>query len=195
MKKGHVCPWWWCFTFDNPLRRLFHNPDTILSPYIRPGFTVVDIGPGMGFFTMAMCRLVGKKGKVIAADVQQKMLDGVMRRARRYGLTGPMKTVRCSPGDLRVREKADFILAFWMVHEVPERERFLRQVAGLLKPEGRFLMVEPRLHVRKGAFDITVEEAKAAGLRLEGTPGIALSRSALFALSKAEAGKARVSQG
>ena len=166
MSKGHVCPWWCCFTFDNPLRRLFHNPERILSPYIRPGFTVVDIGPGMGFFTIAMCRLVGKEGRVIAADVQQKMLDGVMRRARRYGLTGRLETVRSTPGDLGVSEKADFVLAFWMVHEVPDRERFLGQVAGLLKPEGRFLLVEPHLHVRKTAFDATLREAKTAGLRL-----------------------------
>ncbi len=181
MREGRVCPWWCCFTFDNPLRRFFHNPEAILSPYIRPGFTVVDIGPGMGFFTIAMCRLVGKEGRVIAADVQQKMLDGVMRRALRSGLTDRLETVQSLPGDLRVSEKADFVLAFWMVHETPDRGRFLGQVAGLLKPEGRFLLVEPGLHVRKRAFDITVGEAKTAGLRLIGAPKIALSRSALFA--------------
>jgi hypothetical protein len=69
-----------------------------------------------------------------------------------------------------------------MVHEVQGRERFLRQVTALLKPEGRFLLVEPHFHVRERVFDVTLEEAKTAGLRLIGAPGIALSRSALFAL-------------
>jgi 2-polyprenyl-3-methyl-5-hydroxy-6-metoxy-1,4-benzoquinol methylase len=182
MREGRICPWWCCFTIDNPLRRLFHNPERMLSPYIRPGFTVIDIGPGMGFFTIPMCRLVGTEGRVIAADVQQKMLDGVMRRARRHGLTNRLETVQSLPGDLGASEKADFVLAFWMVHEVQGRERFLRQVTALLKPEGRFLLVEPRLHVRERAFDVTLGEAKTAGLRLIGAPGIALSRSALFTL-------------
>jgi hypothetical protein len=32
VRDKHVCPWWCCFTFDNPIRRLFHNPVGILSP-------------------------------------------------------------------------------------------------------------------------------------------------------------------
>src|SRR5208283_385906 len=100
MREGRVCPWWCCFTFDNPLRRLFHDAEAMLSPYIRSGFTVIDIGPGMGFFTIPMCRMVGTEGRVIAADVQQKMLDGVIRRARRYGLTNRLETVQSLPGDL-----------------------------------------------------------------------------------------------
>ena len=45
----HVCPWWaaW-FTINNPLRRLAHNPQRILSPYLKPGMTVLDVGCGMG---------------------------------------------------------------------------------------------------------------------------------------------------
>ncbi len=192
MSGSRVCPWWCCFTFDNPLRRLFHNPDAILSPYIRPGFTVVDIGPGMGFFTLAMCRLVGKGGKAVAADVQQKMLDGIMRRARRSNLTGRLKTVRSTHSDVRVAEKADFVLAFWMVHETPDQKRFLSQIAALLKPKGKFLLVEPKLHVGRKAFGRTLQEAGAAGLTMEGTPRIALSRSALFAPSpKVKSGSGR----
>ena len=180
MNRAHVCPWWFCFTFDNPLRRLFHNPEAILSPYIRPGATAIDVGPGMGFFTVAMCRLAGKKGRVIAADLQQKMLDGVMRRVRRFGLADRLKTVRSTPADLRVSGKADFVLAFWMVHEAPDKKRFLGQIAALLKPKGRFLLAEPYVHVPKKAFELTLEAAKAAGLKMEGTPRIAFSRSALF---------------
>ncbi len=183
MSEGHVCPWWCCFTFDNPLRRLFHDPEKILSPYVRPGFTVIDIGPGMGFFTIPLCRLVEKEGRVIAVDLQQKMLDGIKRRARRYGLTDRLETVQSSSVDLGVGEKADFVLAFWMVHEVPERGRFLGQVAELLKPEGMFLLVEPKIHVGKTTFDATLDEAKTAGLRLTGAPKIALSRSALLTLA------------
>jgi hypothetical protein len=36
----HVCPWWGGYFIDNPLRRLFHNPEKIVGPYVQPGMTV-----------------------------------------------------------------------------------------------------------------------------------------------------------
>jgi ubiquinone/menaquinone biosynthesis C-methylase UbiE len=82
----HLCPWWLGYTFDNRLRRLFHNPQKILGTYIQPGATVADIGCGMGFFSIGMARIVGENGKVIAADLQKKMLDILMKRAARAGV-------------------------------------------------------------------------------------------------------------
>ena len=40
----HVCPWWGGYFIDNPLRRLFHNPEKIVGPYVQPGMTVMDVG-------------------------------------------------------------------------------------------------------------------------------------------------------
>ena len=39
------------------------------------GMTVLDVGCGMGFFSIGLAKLVGDKGCVIAADVQPKMLS------------------------------------------------------------------------------------------------------------------------
>jgi hypothetical protein len=46
----HVCPWWLCFTFDNAIRKIIHDPVKILSPYVHKGNTAIDIGSGMGCF-------------------------------------------------------------------------------------------------------------------------------------------------
>ena len=143
VRGDHVCPWWCCFTFDNPLRRLFHNPERIMSPYIRQGNTVIDIGPGMGYFTRAMCKLVGRKGRVVAIDIQQKMLDALAKRVARLGLADRLKTRLAGPKQFGVSDKADFILAFWMVHEVPDKQEFFRQVAHLLKPEESSFLSSP----------------------------------------------------
>jgi ubiquinone/menaquinone biosynthesis C-methylase UbiE len=180
MREPHVCPWWCCFTFDNPLRKLIHKPAAILSPYVRQGFTAVDIGPGMGYFTVELCRLVGTEGRVIAVDVQQKMLDATRRRAQRAGVADRLETRLSRGNSLDVEEGADFVLAFWMVHEVPDQGQFLDGVLKLLKPEGRFLLVEPYLHVSAKGFAKTVQKAVEAGLAVEETPSIAYSRSTLF---------------
>jgi ubiquinone/menaquinone biosynthesis C-methylase UbiE len=183
VRSEHVCPWWCCFTFDNPVRRLFHNPARIVSPYIRQGSTVIDIGPGMGYFTGAMCKLVGKKGRVIALDIQQRMLDALKKRVTRQGLSDRLKTHLAGPRQFGVHDKADFILAFWMVHEVPDKPEFFKQVAHLMKPGGKFLLAEPYLHVTKKGFSDTVRAATGAGLKVRETPSIFFSRTALFGLS------------
>ena len=38
----HVCTWWIAYTFDNPVRKLFHNPQKIFDAYIKKGMTVMD---------------------------------------------------------------------------------------------------------------------------------------------------------
>ena len=110
VRDKHVCPWWCCFTFDNPIRRLFHDPVGILSPYVGPGNTAIDIGPGMGFFTVAMCGLVGADGRVIAVDIQERMLESLSRRVRRRNLADRLETHLATPVGLGIASRADFIL-------------------------------------------------------------------------------------
>ena len=81
-----VCPWWVGYFLASPLRRLVHNPSTILRPFVSEGMTVFEPGPGMGYFTMELARLVGRSGRVVAIDVQPNMLAELRRRAGRAGL-------------------------------------------------------------------------------------------------------------
>jgi ubiquinone/menaquinone biosynthesis C-methylase UbiE len=180
LEQQCVCPSWFCFTFDNPVRRLLQNPERILKPHIKPGWTVLDVGPGMGYFTVPLAKLVGDKGKVIAADLQVKMLEGIRRRAKKAGVAGRIDFHLSQPDGIGVSEAVDFCLAFWMVHEVPDRERFVREIAACLKPGGLFLFVEPRVHVSKKSFNATLEIAKGAGLTLVEKPIVFFSYAALL---------------
>lgn len=175
--NDRVCPWWLCWSFDNHLRRLIHDPKRILKPHVTSGMRVVDIGCGMGHFTLGLARLVGPKGKVVAVDLQEKMLAALEKRAREAGLAGRIILHRCRPDRLGVEEPADFVLAFWMVHEVTDKPLFFDQVSALLKPGGRLLLVEPKLHVTRKGFAQTVALCRGAGFRLLGEPAIALSRA------------------
>ena len=177
----HVCPWWCCFTFDNFLRKLFHNSEEILRPYVVEGNTILDIGPGMGYFSIPLARLVGEKGKVIAADVQPEMLRALQKRAKKSGVEQQIMTHLCKGDSLGLNMKFDFILAFWMVHEVPTRLAFFKEIKSLLKLSGKFLLGEPILHVNQAMFEKTVKTAESVGLVLKEKPKISLSRSALFA--------------
>ncbi len=92
---GDVCPWGVGYFIDNPVRRLFHDPCKILGNYLNPGMTVMDIGCGMGFFSIAMAKMVGEKGRIIAVDPQPQMLDVLRKRARTAGVAERIQTHQC----------------------------------------------------------------------------------------------------
>lgn len=182
--EQHVCPWWLAYSFDNPVRRLLHPPKRLLAPWVRPGMTVLDLGCGLGHFSLGMARMVGPGGRVIAADLQERALTVVARRARRAGLADRITTRRCGPESCGVAGPVDFALAFWMLHETPSAEEFCRQIASALSPGGRFLVAEPAFHVAETAFDAELAAAARAGLKLIEQPRVRFSRAALFGRSR-----------
>jgi ubiquinone/menaquinone biosynthesis C-methylase UbiE len=177
---SHVCPWWGGFFLDNPLRRLLHNPEKIVGPYVKPGMTVMDVGCGMGLFSIAMARMVGDQGRVIAVDLQEKMLGVLRRRAEKAGVADRIETHKCEQNRLGVDVRADFALAFMMVHEVPDQWRLLGEIHGCLKPGGKLLLAEPKIHVSGKAFWQTVAVAKELGFRPIEEPRVHGCRAVVF---------------
>jgi ubiquinone/menaquinone biosynthesis C-methylase UbiE len=142
--------------------------------------TVVDIGCGMGYFTIGMARLTGQEGKVIAVDLQQRMLDALSRRSRKARVAERIVLHRCRKDELGVQEPVDFALAFWMAHEVPDKSRFFREILSFLKPRGRLLVAEPKVHVTKTSLERTVAACRDAGFLVLEEPRVALSRAVLM---------------
>jgi ubiquinone/menaquinone biosynthesis C-methylase UbiE len=182
MSGDHVCPWWMAYTFDNPLRRLIHNPEKILGDYVTEGMTVLDVGCGMGYFSLGLARIVGNTGKVISVDLQQKMLDILQKRASKAGLLHRIEPHICDADNLNVNTPVDFALAFWMVHEMPDPENFFGQVSSVLKPAGKLLYAEPSFHVPEKQFNEIRAAARKTGLQQINDLKIAFSRATLFTL-------------
>ena len=178
--KTRVCPWWGIHSFDNPLRQLVQNPERILGDLVRPGDRCLDVGCGYGYFTVALARLVGPTGSVVAVDIQPEMLKGVRRRAEAQHLTSRIQPCQADASGLRLEGVFDFALAFWMVHEVPDQKAVLAEICGSLKEGGRFLMVEPKLHVGPEDFRRTIEIAESVGFTSVEQRRIFFSRSLLM---------------
>ncbi len=180
--RTHVYPASRAALLDNWVRRLVHPPGRILRAYIRPGNVVLDIGCGSGFFARAMARMVGDAGRVIAVDLQEEMLRRVQESAKKEGLLPRIRlhTARADTLDLSARGCADFALAFYVVHEVPDAERLLQEIAALLVPGGRLLVVEPKGEVSATAFERMVQSAHSAGFRAAHRPKVLLSRAVVL---------------
>lgn len=178
-----VCHWWAGYFLASGLRRLVHDPATILRPFVSEGMTVVEPGPGMGFFTMELARLVGRRGRVVAIDVQPKMLAELRRRAAKAGLLHRIEA-RQGPGDGMglddLKGQVDFVLAFAVVHELPSAERFFAEVSAALTPGRRLLLAEPRFHVTEEEFSATLQMAGRNGFRVDSRPAIRWTRSAVL---------------
>jgi len=181
MVAHHICPAWLSFMLDARFRRLVHKPEKIIGEYLHPGDTAIDIGCGSGYFTLPMAKIVGEHGRIIAVDMQEKMLAKVEHKAGRLGLKGRVSFHPCSADNLGVEAKADFILAFYMVHETPSPRRFFAEVKGLLAEKGKILIVEPPFHVSRKKFAGMIAELEESGLRILSTPSGKGGRSVLAA--------------
>lgn len=178
-----VCPWWLGYWLLNPLRRLMHNPEKILAPFVTAGMTVLDVGPGMGFFSLPLARMAGPDGKVVCVDLQEKMLRALERRAAAAGLSDRIVTRICTPASLCLDDfsgKIDFALVFAVVHEVPDPANFFAELSGALKPGAFCLFAEPKGHVSVQEFEDSLAIAGQKGLRRVESPRIARSRAGLL---------------
>lgn len=161
-----VCPWWLGYLLASPIRRLLQNPENIVSQYVKPGMTVLEIGPGMGFFTLPMAHIVGPRGKIICPDIQEKMLGSLNRRTARAGLAERVVTKLSNSDSLNITEfagQADFALAFAVVHEIPDQKNLFRQISDTLKPGATLLISEPTGHVTPQAFDEMLQVTRNIG--------------------------------
>jgi len=186
--RADVCPHWLSGLLDNPLRRWLHDPDRLFAGLLSPGQTALDLGCGPGTFTLALAQMAGENGRVIALDLQAEMLERVRAKAERVGLLDRIRLHRCSQQALGLEPgvQADFALAFWMLHEVNDPERFLREVFALVRPGGSCLLVEPALHVSERVFQREVALAVAQGWLKAAEPAVRISRAVLLRKAREE---------
>jgi len=143
--------------------------------------TVLDFGCGPGFFTVTMAELVGPTGRVIAADLQEGMLKLLDSRIRGSLLESRITLHLCNSDYIGLNAAVDFILAFYVIHEIPDQHRWFREAVDLLRPNGLLLIVEPRpFHVSKADFHQTILAARTAGLTVTASPSVLLGRAALL---------------
>lgn len=178
-----ICPWWMGYIIDNPLRALWQKPERFLRQYVEPGSVCLDIGCGLGFFTLPMARCTGQNGAVHAVDLQEKMLSGLACRAQKTSLESIVQPRKCEFESLKLgdlAEQVDFALAGYMIHEAPDQPSLFAEVAQTLRPAGAFMILEPSAHVSQDAFIETLAFARQAGFATEEQPKFKGSKTALL---------------
>ncbi len=183
MAEEHVCPIWVGYLLASPLRKMAQNPDKILSKQVKPGMKVIDIGCAMGFFSLPLARIVGTEGSVVCIDLQEKMIKTLKKKADRAKLADIIETRMCTSDSLQINDltgQIDFALAFAVVHEVQDKEKFLTEIYRVLQQGGKLLIAEPKGHVSKENFRRLIETAQNIGFKIIEHPVIKRSHAVLL---------------
>ena len=163
----HVCPWWMGYLLASPIRRLVENPKQLLSPWVKPGDTVLDFGSAMGYHTIPAAKLVGPNGKVIAVDIQPRMLSSLRRRANRKKVSDRVITLLATQEDPNLSaldESVDFAIVLNVLHEASSPDRVVASISNSLKPGGKLLIAEPVGHTSRELRDYLFGLAGENGL-------------------------------
>jgi ubiquinone/menaquinone biosynthesis C-methylase UbiE len=179
--RNRVCPVALADSLDSRIRRWLQNPRKILAPFVREGMTVLDVGCGPGLFSIEMAQMVGANGRVIAADLQKGMLQKLSAKVEGTPLADRITLIECEKSRLNVADRVDFILAFFVVHEVPDKNSLFRELKSVLGDNGEMLLVEPKLfHVSRREFGLTTAVAEKNGLKAFEGPRVRFSWSAVL---------------
>jgi ubiquinone/menaquinone biosynthesis C-methylase UbiE len=163
-----VCPFWIGYLLINPLRKLFENPYKLLGKFIREGMIVMEPGSGMGYFTIPLAEMVGPSGKVIAIDIEPRMIAVLEKRATKAGMIERIDRRLCESDRLPIedlRESVDLAAVMHMLHETPDQGSFMEEMYHALKKDGKLFITEPRGHVSKQEFENSIALAKVHGFR------------------------------
>lgn len=178
--KHRVCPVKRAGSLDNRIRKWLQDPRRILGPYIKEGMVVLDVGCGPGFFSVDIAGMVGKSGRVIACDLQDGMLQKLRKKVEGTELEKRITLHKCEKDRLGLSDVVDFVLAFYVIHEIPNQEGFFREIQSILRPNGEVLIVEPPFHASKKEFDETIRIARDIGLVAVEGPRIFLNKVLLL---------------
>ncbi len=149
-----------------PERDEEEQPDRVVQALNIPkGATVVDLGAGVGYFTLRLAKQVGPRGRVLAVDIQQGMLDRLARNLDGKSINNVESILASADNPGLPLGEVDLVLVVDVYHELAHPEKTMEHVRRSLKPEGRVVLIE----YRKEDPDIpihplhkmTVEEVRA----------------------------------
>ncbi len=136
------CPYSLAAAFEAPGRRLVAGAERVLDAFdLHAGETVLEIGPGTGFYSMEAARRVGARGRLVCLDIQPEMLRHTKRRLEARGLEAGFVQADASSLPLRP-SRVDHVFLISVLGEIPDRTAALAEMRRVLRPGGRLSVSE-----------------------------------------------------
>ena len=159
------CPAALSWLVDNPVRRNAVSP-LLDRVGIRPGERVLELGPGPGAFTVEAARRAGRGGRLVAVDIQPRMIARVEARVRRAGLTNVETHVASAHSLPLPAASIDRAFLITVLGEIPDPNRALAELHRVLAPDGVLSVGEAFMDPDYPFPAETIGRVEAAGFRL-----------------------------
>ena len=119
------------------------RPDSLVNALEIPfGASVAEVGSGTGYFTWRLAEKVGPKGRVLAIDVQQTMLDLTAETVKKHQLADVEFALGGKSDPRLPAASLDLVLVANAYHEFSDPEAMVTAVNRSLKPDGRLVVIE-----------------------------------------------------
>lgn len=145
VRKVHKFPIPAMFTnlIDNPLRRRIQPPQATARRHgIISGMKVLDVGPGNGTYTLAVARAAGDSGRVIAIDIEPKIIDRLRQRIQVEGIDNLEARVADAYALPFDDGFFDVITMITVIGEVPDPVRAMKELHRVLAASGKLIFSE-----------------------------------------------------
>jgi ubiquinone/menaquinone biosynthesis C-methylase UbiE len=187
-------PW-----LDRPEREQEEHPAEVIDALeLRNGMVVADLGAGSGYFTFRIAPKVGKKGKVLAVEIQDEMIETLHRRMTAEK-TANVEVVKGAENDPHLPARSvDLVLMVDVYHELAYPFEVMTAIGKALKPGGRVVFVEyrkedPKVRIKelhKMSVEQLEKEMQAVGLaRLRTVETLPIQHIVIFEKRKMSSGQ------
>jgi len=161
------CPLRWCWLVDSIPRRVVQPlRATVDSFHIDKGYTVLELGPGPGYFSVEVARRLGPEGRLVCVDVQPEMIGTLRRRLLREGVTNALPMVGDALGLPLPDRSVDCAFLVTVLGELPDRPKALAELRRVLKPGGILSISEVLPDPDYQFPDVVRDLCRASGFRL-----------------------------
>lgn len=109
---------------------------------VMPGMTVADIGAGDGYYTIRLANRVGAKGRVLAQDIQPKVIERLADRVARERLDNVSIKLGAADDPRLPANSFDRVFLIHMYHEIEEPYAFLWRLRPALREGGEVVVVD-----------------------------------------------------
>ena len=110
------------------------------------------------------------------------MLEKVRGKITGTELEHRIEIHQCEDTKIGISESVDFILAFYMIHEVLDQNMLFEELKSILKPGGKIFIIEPKFHVSKKEFEVMMNKIRNIGFKIIDRPKVIFSRAVVFGL-------------
>ena len=130
-----------------------------------PGTKILDVATGTGVVALAAVQAVGEKGRVIAIDLAETMLDRLQEKIDKFGIRNiDLHVMDAAALEFR-RDYFDYVVCSFGIFFLPDMTAGLKEWVRVTKPGGRIMFTAFGKQAFQPMMDLFIRRLEQYGIR------------------------------